>query len=312
MVFALLIGSCLIWGASCPTSKGSTMPGLPDHIWACLEWHCRIVVNGWHFRPRALLGRTSFHPLDCSEKACCTWNLVLIRLAGKALPVPGEETERAELNSLPGFAETASATKCNLKSTATHLLTLFNTRISVQLRFAEDRFTVPLFYAASKRHCIWKRQGNYNSCTPKSLSLSCFSIPAGAVPCYSVVGALVGSFSGRSSWCCDGLSAVLVIPCRCGAVCPDTSRTSFQPHTLAIRPLPLEQIQYDTVLVVLTFLPWECRCFAKKPEMDGHHWWNGEIDPFTSLAGSIQQAIQSAVISIDPDRIDVCQMELHC
>ena len=212
-------------------------------------------MNGWHFRPRALLGRTSFHPLDCSEKACCTWNLVLIRLAGKALPVPGEETERTELNSLPGFAETASATKCNLKSTATHLLTLFNTRISAQLRFAEDRFTVPLFYAASKRHCIWKRQGNNNSCTPKSLSLSCFSIPAGAVPCYSVVGALVGSFSGRSSWCCDGLSAVLVIPCRCGAVCPDTSRTSFQSHTVAIRPLPLEQIQYDTVLVVLTFLP---------------------------------------------------------
>ena len=199
MVFALLIGSCLIWGASCPTSKGSTMPGLPDHIWACLEWHCRIVVNGWHFRPHALLGRTSFHPLDCSEKAGCTWNLVLIRLAGKALPVPGEESERAELNSLPGFAETASATKCNLKSTATHLLTLFNTRISVQLRFAEDRFTVPLFYAASKRHCIWKRQGNCNSCTPKSLSLSCFSFPAGAVRCYSVVGALVGSFSGRSS-----------------------------------------------------------------------------------------------------------------
>ena len=241
-----------------------------------------------------------FHPLDCSEKARCTWNLVLITLAGKVLPVPGEETERTELNSLPGFAETASATKCNLKSTA------------ASFRFARDKFTVPLFYAASKRHCIWKRQGNYNSCTPKSLSLSCFSIPAGAVPCYSVVGALVGSFSGRSSWCCDGLSAVLVIPCRCGAVCPDTSRTSFQSHTVAIRPLPLEQIQYGTVLVVLTFLPWECRCFAKKPDMDGHHWWNGEIDPFTSLAGSFQQAIQSAVISVDPARTDVCHMELHC
>ena len=54
-----------------------------------------------------------FHPLDCLEKARCTWNLVLIRLAGKVLPVPGEETERTELNSLPGFAETPSTTKCN-------------------------------------------------------------------------------------------------------------------------------------------------------------------------------------------------------
>ena len=51
--------------------------------------------------------------LDCLEKARCTWNLVLIRLAGKVLPVPGEETERTELNSLPGFAETPSTTKCN-------------------------------------------------------------------------------------------------------------------------------------------------------------------------------------------------------
>ena len=174
-----------------------------------------------------------FHPLDCLEKARCTWNLVLIRLAGKALPVPGEETERTELNSLPGFAETASATKCNLKSTATHLPTLFNTRISVQSRFAQDKFTVPLFYAASKRHCIWKRQGNCNSCTPKSLSL-------------------VSSFSGVRRC---GPSAVLVIPCRSGAVCPDTSRTSFQAHTVAIRLLLAERVQYGTVLVVLTFLP---------------------------------------------------------
>ena len=61
--------------------------------------------------------------------------------------------------------------------TATHLPPHFNTRISVQLRFAQDKFTVPLFYAASKRHCIWKRQGKNNSCTPKSLSLSRFSMP---------------------------------------------------------------------------------------------------------------------------------------
>ena len=335
-VFALLIGSCLIWGASCSTSKGSRMPGLPDHIWACLEWHCRIVVNGWHFRPRALLCRTCFlpnmivphngsrwkfycksackalakgyllsifHPLDCSEKARCTWNLVLIRLAGKVLPVPGEETERTELNSLPGFAETASATKCNLKSKATHLPTLFNTRISVQLRFAQD---IPLFHADSKRHCIWKRQGKNNSCTPTSLSLSRFSIPLATA---RVVGALVSSFSGVRRC---GLSAVLVIPCRCGAVCPDTSRTSFQAHTVAIRLLLAERVQYGTVLVVLTFLPWECRCFAKKPEMDGHRWWNGAIDAFTNLAGSIQQGIQYAVISMKPARTDVCHLELHC
>ena len=98
------------------------------------------------------------------------------------------------------------------------IYSVFNTRISVQLRFAQDKFTVPLFYAASKRHCIWKRQGKNNSCTPKSLSLSRFSNPL-ATAC--VVGALVSSFSGVSWWGCDRPAAVRVIPCRCGAVCPE-------------------------------------------------------------------------------------------
>ena len=157
-----------------------------------------------------------FHPLDCLEEARCTWNLLLIRLAGEVLPVPGEETGRTELNSLPGFAK---------------LLQPPSATWSLQ------RLTCLPFLILGFR-CSWDLRK-----TPKSLSLSGFSIPAGAVRCYSVVGALVGSFSGRSSWCCDGPSAVLVIPCRCGAVCPDTSRTSFQLHTVAIRPLPLEQIQ---------------------------------------------------------------------
>ena len=65
---------------------------------------------------------------------------------------------------------------------------------TVQLRFAGDKITVPLFYAASKRYCIRKRQGKSNFCTPKSLSRSRFSIPVGAC-CCRVVGAL-GSFSG--------------------------------------------------------------------------------------------------------------------
>ena len=38
-----------------------------------------------------------------------------------------------------------------------------------------------------------------------------FSIPAGAVRCCRVVGALVRSFSG-SCWCCDGPSAVRLSP----------------------------------------------------------------------------------------------------
>ena len=49
-----------------------------------------------------------------------------------------EETERMQLHSVPGFAKTASTSRCNL-------LTLFNTRISVQLRFLRDKFTVPVF-----------------------------------------------------------------------------------------------------------------------------------------------------------------------
>ena len=56
--------------------------------------------------------------------------------------------------------ETASATKCNLKSTATHLLQ----------RFVRGKFTVPLVYAASKRYCRGKRQGKNTCYAPKSLS----------------------------------------------------------------------------------------------------------------------------------------------
>ena len=99
-----------------------------------------------------------------------------------------EETERMQLNSVPGFAETASTTR----STATHLLTLCKTRISVLLRFARGKFTVPLFSAASKRYFIWKRQCKNTCYAPKSLSRLCFSIPKGAC-CCRVVGALVGS-----------------------------------------------------------------------------------------------------------------------
>ena len=158
MVFALVIGSCLIWGASCPTSKGSRMPGLPDHMWACLEWHCRIVVNGWHFRPRALLGRNLLPSLGLFGTARCTCNLVLIRLAGKALLSPwGRDWEngtkliaRVCWNCLQQPSATWNLQRLDL-------LTLFNPRISVQLRFAEDRFTVALFYAASKRHCILEK-----------------------------------------------------------------------------------------------------------------------------------------------------------
>ena len=79
----------------------------------------------------------------------------------------------------------------------------------MQLRFAEDRFTVPLFCAASKRHCIWKRQGKNNSCTPKSLSLSRFSIPLATA---RVVGALVSSFSGVR---CKGTGEFISVQLRC-------------------------------------------------------------------------------------------------
>ena len=40
---------------------------------------------------------------------------------------------------MPAFAETAPATNCNFKSTATHLLTVRNTRISVLLRFVASK-----------------------------------------------------------------------------------------------------------------------------------------------------------------------------
>ena len=95
---------------------------------------------------------------------------------------------------------------------------------------------------------------------------------------------------------------------------------SSEAHTVAIRLLLAERVLYGTVLAVLTFLPWECLCFASKEawdgwtwmDMDGHHRWNGEIDPFTNLTGFIPQGIQSAVISMKPARTDVCHLELHC
>ena len=117
-----------------------------------IKSHLRTSAKGYLF--------SIFHPWDRLEKAigqaipsfpsysqhqsCTTWNLVLIRLVGKALPVSSKRL-RTELNSVPAFAETASATNCNFKSTATHSLPLSNTRISVQLRFARDKFTAPLF-----------------------------------------------------------------------------------------------------------------------------------------------------------------------
>ena len=163
----------------------------------------------------------------------CTWKLVLFRPASKALPVPGEETERTELNSLPGFAETASATKCNLKSTATHLLTRYKTRISVLLRVSRDKFTVPVFYAASKRHCIWKRQCKSNSCAPKSLSRLRFFIPIGAC-CLP---------------CCWGTGSLLLVLRRTVSCAAHSSEA----HTVPIRLLLAERGQYGTVLVS----PWE-------------------------------------------------------
>ena len=247
-----------------------------------------------------------FHPLDCLEKACCTWNLLLIRLAGEVLPVPGQETQRTELNSLPGFAETASATKCNLKSiqrlTCLPFLIL-GFRYSWDLRKTSSQS----HYSMLLQSGIAYGKDKVRTTLVHPSLWACRVFP---FLWQQHVLLAVSSFSGVR--CCDGPSAVLVIPCRCGAVRPDTSRTSFQAHTVAIRLLLAERVQYGTVLVVLTFLPWECRCFAKKPEMDGRHSWNGEIDPFTNFAGSIQHGLQYAVISIDPARTDVCHVELHC
>ena len=121
--------------------------------------------------------------------------MLLTRLVGKALRRLEKETQRTELNSLPGFAETPWTTRCNLKSTATHSFTLCKTRISVLVRFSRDTFTVPLFHATSKRYCIWKRQYQNNSCAPKSVCRLCFSIPNGAC-CCRVVWALVGCSYG--------------------------------------------------------------------------------------------------------------------
>ena len=65
------------------------------------------------------------------------------------------------------------------------------TRISVLLRFARGKFTVPLFSAASERYCRGKGHKKNTFCAPKSLSRLRFSIPRGAC-CCRVVGALVG------------------------------------------------------------------------------------------------------------------------
>ena len=67
------------------------------------------------------------------------------------------------------------------------------------LRFLRDKFAVPLFCAASKRNCTWKRQGKITFCAPKSLSRLCFSIPMRACCCI-VVGALVGSSQVWALW----------------------------------------------------------------------------------------------------------------
>ena len=49
---------------------------------------------------------------------------------------------------------------------------------------------------------------------------------------------------------------------QCGALGPDTSRTSFQAYTVAMGLLLSEQVQYGTALMVLTILP--CR----NPELE--------------------------------------------
>ena len=81
-----------------------------------------------------------------SKHISCNWKWVVMRLVdarGQIVAGLHEETKRTELKSVPRIAQTASATKCDLKITATQLLSLWNTRISV-LRSGRDKFTIPL------------------------------------------------------------------------------------------------------------------------------------------------------------------------
>ena len=149
--------------------------------------------------PRTMNPRTLYKTLSGSFKVievweCCSLELWMI-LGGIRQILPSLDAAVFRLAFLKGVSvgkETASATKCNLKSTATHLLTRYNTRTSALLRFVRGKFTVPLVYAASKRYCRGKKQGKNTCYAPKSLSQLCFSIPMGAC-CCRVVGSLVGS-----------------------------------------------------------------------------------------------------------------------
>ena len=93
-----------------------------------------------------LYQKTIFNLAENSEHKSCNWKWVVMRLVdacGQSIAGLHEETKRTELNSVPRIAQTASATKCDLKSTATHLLSLRKTRISV-LRSGRDESTIPL------------------------------------------------------------------------------------------------------------------------------------------------------------------------
>jgi len=60
-----------------------------------------------------------FLPSYSAHKIIRTWKLVLFQACEQSFAGLQEETERMQLNSVPGFAETASTTR----STATHLFT---------------------------------------------------------------------------------------------------------------------------------------------------------------------------------------------
>ena len=149
--------------------------------------HLKTLAKGYLF--------SIVHPWDCLEKTIAYRKFLPSYSPHRSCTGLQQETESMQLNSVPGFAETASTTR----STATHSFTLCKTRISVLLRFARGKFTVPLFSAASKQNCIWKRRGKITFCTPKSLSRLCFSIPMRAC-CCRVVGALVGSSQVWALW----------------------------------------------------------------------------------------------------------------
>ena len=138
----------------------------------CPFWAEPPLSSTWLYLRRARSGN-SFLYIANINYVSCTWKLRSVQACEQSFAGLQEETERMQLNSVPGFAETASTTR----STATHSFTLCKTRISVLLRFARGKFTVPLFSAASKQNCIWKRRGKITFCTPKSLSRLCFSIP---------------------------------------------------------------------------------------------------------------------------------------